>query len=70
MDIAARKVISIVTPCFNEELNVRDCHEAVRRMFAKELSGYDYEHIFCDNASSDDTVDSSRSLPPPIRTSR
>jgi glycosyltransferase involved in cell wall biosynthesis len=62
MDIAARKVISIVTPCFNEALNVRDCYEAVRSMFAKELSGYDYEHIFCDNASSDDTVKILREL--------
>ena len=25
-------------------------------MFAKELSHYDYEHVFCDNASSDNTV--------------
>jgi polyisoprenyl-phosphate glycosyltransferase len=56
MESAPRKLISIVTPCFNEELNVRDCYEAVRSMFANELSRYDYEHIFCDNASSDATV--------------
>jgi polyisoprenyl-phosphate glycosyltransferase len=51
-----RKLISIVTPCFNEELNVRDCHAAIKNMFANELSGYDYEHLFCDNSSSDNTV--------------
>jgi polyisoprenyl-phosphate glycosyltransferase len=51
-----RKLISIVTPCFNEEANVRECHEAVRQLFEKTLNGYRYEHIFCDNASTDDTV--------------
>ncbi len=36
--------------------NVRECYEAVREIFANELPGYDYEHIFCDNASKDDTI--------------
>ena len=56
MATAKRKLISIVTPCFNEELTVRDCHAAVKSMFAKELSHYNYEHVFCDNSSSDNTV--------------
>jgi len=51
------KTISIVTPCFNEEANIRDCYEAVRALFENELSGYRREHIFCDNASVDSTVD-------------
>jgi glycosyltransferase involved in cell wall biosynthesis len=51
-----RKLISVVTPCFNEEANVGDCFEAVRRVFEQSLPDYDYEHIFCDNASSDETV--------------
>jgi glycosyltransferase involved in cell wall biosynthesis len=51
-----RKVISIVTPCFNEETNVTPCYLAIRELFAKDLTGYDYEHIFCDNASTDNTV--------------
>jgi len=50
------KTISIVSPCFNEELNVRDCHEAVRTLFGDRLAGYRREHIFCDNASTDSTV--------------
>jgi polyisoprenyl-phosphate glycosyltransferase len=50
-----RKLISIVTPVFNEQDNVRDCVAAVREVFAQ-LPQYDYEHIFCDNASTDDTV--------------
>ncbi|PDT83376.1 glycosyltransferase [Bradyrhizobium sp. Y36] len=50
------KTISVVTPCFNEEVNVRDCYEEVRRVFDEKLQGYRREHIFCDNASDDRTV--------------
>ena len=50
-----KKLISIVTPCFNEQDNVADCYETVRRIFEAELPAYDYEHIFCDNASTDGT---------------
>lgn len=50
------KTISIVTPCFNEEEGIRECYEAVRDMFAKELPGYGREHVFCDNASTDRTA--------------
>lgn len=51
-----RQTISIVTPCFNEEGNVLACATEVARVMREELPGYDYEHIFCDNASSDATV--------------
>jgi glycosyltransferase involved in cell wall biosynthesis len=50
-----RKLISIVTPCYNEQDNVRDCHQAVRRLFEGDLAAYEREHIFCDNASTDRT---------------
>ena len=50
------KTITVVTPCFNEELNIRECYEAVRTLFNGELSGYRREHIFCDNASTDRTL--------------
>lgn len=50
------KTISVVTPCFNEEQNVRDAYEAVRKLFAEQMPGYGREHIFCDNDSSDGTV--------------
>lgn len=56
------KTISVVTPCFNEELNVRDCYEAVRRVFDEKLQGYRREHIFCDNASDDRTVEILRGI--------
>lgn len=48
-----RPVISVVTPCYNEELNIEDCYRAVRELFEAKLPGYRREHIFCDNASTD-----------------
>jgi glycosyltransferase involved in cell wall biosynthesis len=50
------KLISIVTPCYNEEANVVECYESVRRIVEAELPGYDYEHVFSDNCSTDGTV--------------
>lgn len=50
------KLISIVTPCYNEEENVRDVYEQVKAVFA-DLPSYRYEHIFIDNASVDGTAD-------------
>ena len=49
------KKISIVTPCYNVEENVATVYKQVKDIF-RELSRYDYEHIFIDNASSDRTV--------------
>lgn len=48
------KTISVVTPCFNEEGNVREVYERVRDLMLK-LGRYRYEHIFIDNASRDNT---------------
>ena len=47
-------LISIVTPCYNEEGNAREMYEAIRAIFAG-LPQYRYEHIFIDNASKDGT---------------
>ena len=49
------KLISIVTPCYNEENNVEAVYNQVKEIFNK-LDGYEYEHIFIDNASKDTTV--------------
>lgn len=49
-----RKLISVVTPCWNEAGNVREMSAAVREIFAK-LPQYRYEHIFIDNDSRDGT---------------
>jgi glycosyltransferase involved in cell wall biosynthesis len=48
----ARRLISVVTPCFNEEDNLSQIYEAVRAVFDG-LPQYRYEHLFIDNASKD-----------------
>ena len=49
------KSISVITPCYNEEDNVRKLHSCIRDVFAK-IPQYSYEHICIDNASNDKTV--------------
>ena len=51
------KTISVASPCYNEEENVAVCYETVKRIFAEHLPGYQREHIFIDNCSSDGTID-------------
>jgi glycosyltransferase involved in cell wall biosynthesis len=48
------KKISIVTPCYNEESNIKDVYEQVKAIF-DDLNSYEYEHIFIDNKSKDST---------------
>jgi len=50
------KLISIVTPCYNEEGNVGKLYEMVKDIMESKLSNYSYEHIFIDNASEDNTI--------------
>ena len=50
-------LISVITPCFNEEDNVESCRDEVRKVFQEQLPECDYEHIFADNASHDRTVE-------------
>ncbi len=49
-------LISIVTPCYNEQDNVEELCRQVKEVFAT-MPGYRYEHIFIDNASRDKTVE-------------
>jgi polyisoprenyl-phosphate glycosyltransferase len=49
------KTLSVVNPCFNEEGNVEEVYERVRAVMRR-LGHYRYEHIFIDNASSDNTA--------------
>src|SRR5215813_8662606 len=53
--------ISVMTPCFNEELNVEELYVRVRDAI-RSLPGYTYEHIFIDNASTDRTVEVLRAI--------
>jgi len=49
-----KKMISIVTPCYNEEENVDELYQRIAAVMA--TLSYDYEHIYIDNASTDSTV--------------
>lgn len=53
-------LISIVTPCFNEKENVQELYDRVKHVMSD--FAYNYEHIFIDNASSDNTVELLRGL--------
>jgi glycosyltransferase involved in cell wall biosynthesis len=50
----SQKTISIITPCYNEEANVLNLYNQVRAVMA--ALPYEYEHIFIDNSSRDNTV--------------
>lgn len=50
-----KKLISIVTPCFNESANVEELYIRIKGAI-RSLNNYDFEIIFIDNASEDDTV--------------
>jgi glycosyltransferase involved in cell wall biosynthesis len=49
------KTISVVSGCYNEEENVQELYAQLCTVFS-ELPAYDFEIIFIDNASSDNTV--------------
>ena len=56
-----RRHLSVLTPCYNEALNVEAVYERTRAVFER-LERYSYEHIFIDNASTDGTVSELRAI--------
>ncbi|MDB9787126.1 glycosyltransferase family 2 protein, partial [Bacteriovoracaceae bacterium] len=50
-----RKVVSILTPCYNEEENVSLLVDKIKEIM-NSIPSVDYEHIFIDNASTDQTL--------------
>src|SRR5438309_5390690 len=56
-----KKLISIVSLCYNEEGNVGPLTDRVRELFA-EMPQYRYEHIVIDNNSTDGTVEELRKI--------
>jgi len=49
------KLISIVTPCYNEEENVEELYQRIVDVMSRQHV-YRYEHIYIDNCSTDGTV--------------
>ena len=54
-------LLTILTPCYNEEGNVREVYRRVKAAMDM-LPKYDYDHLFIDNASTDKTVEILREL--------
>lgn len=52
-----KKTISIISPCFNEEKGIVECYKRIKSIFEVDLINYEYEHIFCDNCSTDRTLE-------------
>ena len=52
--MSKKKLISIVTPCYNEAENIDELYQRIAAVMA--TLPYDYEHICIDNASTDGTV--------------
>ncbi|MBQ3602235.1 MAG: glycosyltransferase family 2 protein [Clostridia bacterium] len=50
-----KKKISVMIPCYNEEENARPIYEAVKNELVTNLPQYDYEILFIDNKSTDNT---------------
>lgn len=55
------KTLTILTPCYNEEGNVRDLYLQVRAAVAA-AGNYKYEHLFIDNASTDNTLNELKAI--------
>ncbi len=49
------KKISIVSPCYNEEGNVKELYLQIKQILS-DFNTYTHEIIFIDNASNDNTV--------------
>jgi len=49
------KIISIIAPCYNEELNIKPFYDEIVRVFLS-LPDYDFQLIFADDCSTDSTV--------------
>lgn len=56
-----KKLISIISPCYNEEANIEELY---RRVIAaiQEFPQYEFEYVIIDNASTDSTVDKLKAI--------
>tara|TARA_B100001175_G_scaffold312729_1_gene319211 strand:- start:93 stop:1031 length:939 start_codon:yes stop_codon:yes gene_type:complete len=50
-----KKIISIVTPTYNEELNIKKLITEIKNVMESFKTQYDYEHLIIDNNSKDKT---------------
>ena len=55
------KLISIIIPAFNEEGNVKELSNRIKNVF-KTINNYDYEIIFVENGSTDNTFNTLKDI--------
>lgn len=60
MNNLEKEYISIITPCYNEQDNVDELYQRIYSVM--KMLPYNYEHIFIDNSSTDDTVNKIKSI--------
>jgi dolichol-phosphate mannosyltransferase len=58
---SSKKLVSMISPCFNEEENVEELYRRACDVMAQ-LPQYDFEYVFIDNASTDRTVEKLKSI--------
>ncbi len=56
-----KKLISVITPCYNEEGNIAAMVQSIGEIFEK-LPQYTFEHVIIDNCSTDNTPDILRAI--------
>jgi dolichol-phosphate mannosyltransferase len=61
MMVTKKPLLSIVTPCYNEEANVDELYRRVKAAIAP-CTNYEFEFIFIDNHSEDNTVERLKAL--------
>ncbi len=59
--VTKKPLLSIVTPCYNEEANVDELYRRVKAAIAP-CTNYEFEFIFIDNHSEDNTVERLKAL--------
>lgn len=55
MKNTSKKIITIVSPCFNEELNILNLYSQLNKSI-EDIDNYEFEYLFIDNASTDNTI--------------
>lgn len=56
------KKITVVIPTYNEELNIESAYNRVKNVFNSKLTNYDFQILYIDNASKDNSQNIIRSL--------
>lgn len=54
--------ISLIVPCYNEEANIKPFYNAITELFSKEINDADFELLFVNDGSKDNTLQEIRAL--------